>query len=83
MTQILKIPTINKSIPWDFFDGASQGDPPLGGSGAVIFILEEEHIAINYGPGHCNNNKVELAALWAVLEAALTWNLLHLQIFGD
>ena len=23
---------INKGIPWAFFDGESQGDPPLGGA---------------------------------------------------
>ena len=37
-TRIIREPEINKEMPWDFFDGASQGDPPLGGAGAVIFF---------------------------------------------
>ena len=29
-------PVINMDIPWAFFDGVSQAEPPLGGAGAVI-----------------------------------------------
>lgn len=29
----IKPPVINYDMPWDFFDGASQGSPPLAGAG--------------------------------------------------
>ena len=82
-TRLLKQPSIDKRIPWVFFDGASQGDPPLGVSGAVLYISEDKQILIKYGLGHCTNNKVESTALWEVLKSTLTRNIHNLQIFGD
>ena len=36
----VKPPELDKSCPWDFFDGASQGDPPIGGAGGIIYLDE-------------------------------------------
>ena len=36
-----------------------------------------------FAPGHCTNNKAELAALHLVLELALNHNINQMQIFGD
>ena len=57
-------------MPWDFFDGASQGDPPLGGAGAVIFFSSTKKKKIKYTIGQASNNKAELSALWATLRVA-------------
>ena len=81
--RVLVPPAINKEIPWDFFDGASQGDPPLGGSGAVLYMPNKQKIQAKFVQGHCTNNKAELAALHLVLELALNHNINQMQIFGD
>jgi hypothetical protein len=31
---------IDKQIPWGFFDGACQGNPPKCGAGTVLFISD-------------------------------------------
>ena len=62
---------INKAIPWDFFDGASQGEPPLGGSRGVLYFSEKFKVQVRYAPGHCMDNKAELATLHAILELAI------------
>ena len=61
---------INKGIPWSFFDGASQGEPPLGGSRGVLYLPVLHKIQDKFAPGHCTNNKAELVALHLVLELA-------------
>ena len=34
-------PVINKEIPWAYFDGASQGNPPLGGLRGVLYLSKK------------------------------------------
>ena len=65
--RVLVPPEINKGIPWDFFDGASQGDPPLGGSREVLYLPGLHKIQAKFAPGNCTNNKVELTILHLVL----------------
>ena len=74
---------INKSIPWAFFDGASQGDPPLGGSGGVVYFSANHKIHAKYSPGHYTNNKDKLGALHLFLNVAINNNISQLQFFGD
>ena len=76
-------PEINKGIPWAFFDGESQGDPPMGGSGAVLYLPNNQKIQAKFEPGHYTNNKAKLAALHLVLELALNNNMTQMQVFGD
>ena len=58
-----------------FFYGASQGEPPLGGSGAVLCVSDSHKYSIKYVPRLCSNNKEELVALWAVLMVARDKNI--------
>ena len=74
---------INKGIPWDFFYGESQGDPPLGGSGGVLYLSFFHKIQAKFAPRHYTNNKAKLAALHMVLELAIKNNISQLQVFGD
>ena len=69
--RVLAAPTINKSIPWGYFDGASQGVPPLGGAGGLIYLNDDIKSEIMFAPGRASNSKAEIAALWAVLRLAL------------
>ena len=70
-------------MPWAFFDGASQGDPPLGGAGAVIFFTSNRKKMIEYAMGQASNNEAELTALWATLKVARSSHIQDIQIFGD
>ena len=81
--RLITTPNINKDMPWAFFDGASQGIPPLGGVGAVIFISVEKKLHIKYAIGQVTNNKAKLAVLWAVLRVALSRQIHDIQIFSD
>ena len=81
--RMLVPPEINNDIPWAYFDGASQGDPPLGGLGGVLYLSENHKIQARFAPGNCTNNKVELAALHLVLNLAINNNISQLQVFGD
>jgi ribonuclease HI len=36
---------INKDIPWAYFDGASQGHPPKGGFGGILYLSTNHSIA--------------------------------------
>lgn len=75
--------SIEKAFPWAFFNGVSQGEPPLVGSGGVIFLSKESKIEIRFARGQCSNNKVELVALWVVLKVVLSLGIAKLQLFGD
>ena len=77
------MPKINKEMPWAFFDGASQGEPPLGGAGAVIFFPSTRKKKIKYAIGQASNNKVELSALWDTLKVAKSSHIQEIQIYGD
>ena len=81
--RLITTPNINKDIPWAFFGVASQGMPPLGGDGAIIFISTEKKLCIKYATVQSTNNKVELAALWATLRVALSRQILDSQIYDD
>ena len=55
--RLITNPEINKTIPWGVFDGASQGEPPLGGTGGVVYLNEEKKIEITCAHGRASNNK--------------------------
>ena len=79
--RVLVPPEINKNIPWAFFNGANQGDPPLGGSGGVLYLSDNHKIQARFSLGHCTNNKLELVALHLVLNLAINKNITQLQVF--
>ena len=81
--RVLKPSNIDKNTPWDFFDGASQGEPPLGGVGGILFMNETTKTKITFSPGHGTNNKEKLSALWSVLRIASKNHVRNLQLFGD
>ena len=38
--RVLKPPRVVKNTPWELFDGASQGEPLLGGAGGILYMNE-------------------------------------------
>ena len=64
---MLKPSNIEKNTPWAFFNGASQGESPLGGVGSILFLDDSKNLEIPFSLGQGTNNKAELSALWSVL----------------
>jgi ribonuclease HI len=42
---------INKNFPWAYFDGASQGTPPRGGAGGILYLSQNHSIKFKAGIG--------------------------------
>ena len=76
-------PVINMDIPRAFFNGGSQGEPPLGGVGAVIQLSTKTKLCIKYALGQATNNKDELTTLWAVLKMDKSKKIQNIHIYGD
>jgi|LauGreStaDraftv2_3_1035109.scaffolds.fasta_scaffold55663_2 ribonuclease HI len=69
-----------------YFDGASKGNPGLGGIGFVIYDLSsgsEICAESRYIGKHVTNNYAEYTALYLGLEKALSLNLERLIVYGD
>ena len=66
-----------------FFNGAIQGEPPLGGAGVVIYFSSKRKMLVKYAMGQATNNRVELATLWETLKLAHNNQIQDIQIFGD
>ena len=49
--RVLKPPSLDKNIPWGFFDESSQGEPLLGGAGGVLYMNESTKTKITFAPG--------------------------------
>ena len=81
--RITRALVINNETPWAYFDGASQGQPPLGGAGVVIHFSSKRKMFVKYSMGQATNNTVELAALWEALKVALNNQIQDIQILGD
>jgi hypothetical protein len=52
--------TVNKDMPWDFFDGASQGNPTRGGDGGVLHLSKDHNIYFYTSIGNETNIFCEL-----------------------
>ena len=82
-TRIVVAPKINKRIPWAFFDGDSNREPPLGGVGVVINVTANRKIMIKYEMGQETKSRVELSALWETMKVAHSNRIQDIQIFRD
>jgi len=49
----------------------------------VLYINQNHYIFIRYASGSGTNNKVELTALWTLMETAKKKDLRKLQVLGD
>jgi ribonuclease HI len=75
--------SIDKSRPWDFFDGASQNDNQSCGGGAVLYLSDNHFFKIKMGLGQGTNNYAELMALKLLLQFSGEKGVQSIQIFGD
>ena len=49
----------------------------------MLYLSSNQKFQAKYDPGHCSNNKAELAALHMILKVAINNNISQLQVFGD
>ena len=49
----------------------------------MLHLSENHKIQERFSPGHCTNNKAELAALHLVLNLVINNNITQMQVFGD
>ena len=81
--RVLKAPKIDKASPWGFFDGASQGEPPFGGVGGILYLNDSTKFEITFAPGQDTKNKAELVAPWSVLQLELKKQVQNLKLFAN
>jgi ribonuclease HI len=74
---------IDHSLPWDYFDGASQNNNQICGGGAILYLTKTHHFNLSMGLGSGTNNFVELLAMKLLLHFAKEKGINTLQIFGD
>eukprot|EP00253_Pinus_taeda_P011344 PITA_11344 len=72
---------INESLPWAFFDGASQQN--RAGAGICIHLNKEHFLKAVVGLGMGSNNFAELMALRFLMCWSLHKNIFRIQIYGD
>ena len=79
----MQVEVIDKSIPWAYFDGASQDNQRVCGGGGVLYKSDSHYFHFAAGLGSGSNNYAELMSLRLLMLLALEQGCLSLQIFGD
>ena len=74
---------IDQPKSWTYFDGASQGESPVGGVGGILNTYELHIINFKVGIGQGSNKKVELMAPELILTLTPEFGVISLQAFGD
>jgi hypothetical protein len=70
---------IDQCHPWDFFDGACQGDAHVCGLGFVVFVSEIIYYSFKANGGMGTNNRVEFLSLFYLLKFSSSKNIHLLQ----
>jgi ribonuclease HI len=79
----LIMPLIDYEITWGYFDGESQGHPPMCGVGIIIFINHNHYLFIKYSPRVGSNNRAKFISLWMLLEITKSKDVRKLQVMAD
>jgi ribonuclease HI len=74
---------IDQGTTCGFFDGVSQGLPPLCGVKVVFHLNHNHYIHARYVLGRRSNNKAKLIALRSLLTIAQEKGVERLHIFGN
>ena len=80
--RIIQPEIINVSLPWAYFDGASDVND-ICGAGLVINLSAENSFRASVGLGQGSNNFAELKALHLLLCWLISKQIFQIQIFGD
>ena len=66
-----------------YFDGASQGNPLIGGVGGIIFLTYSHSLIFKVSLSKGTNNYVELMVLKSTFSRLVEHGVSKLQISGD
>ena len=72
---------LDKTVPWGFFDGATQNN--ACGGGALLYLTETHFYELVAGLGEGSNNLVELMSLKLLLVFATEKGCRNLNFMGD
>ena len=72
---------LDKSFPWDFFDGAAQNE--LCGGGAILYLSDSHFYTLTMGMGAGTNNFAEILSLKLLLIFAVEKGIKRLTVLGD
>ena len=72
---------LDRSLPWAFFDGATQNNLCVGG--AMLYLTESHFFVMSLGLGGGTNNFAELMSLKLQLMFALEKGCTELNFLGD
>jgi ribonuclease HI len=72
---------IDKTIPWGFFDGASQHNHC--GGGGILYLSDSHYYSMTFGFGTGTNNFAELMSLKLLIAFAIEKGCHSLNVFGD
>jgi hypothetical protein len=59
-----------------------QGDPPNGGAGGILYLLDSHSLCFKAGIGQGRNNFSEMMALKLVHFSCRIWEISHLDFWG-
>lgn len=82
-SHFIQLEVINKSLPWGYFDGSTQGTPTIFGRGVVLYLSEQNWISFQEGLGEGTNDFVELRTLSILLSKEIDLGCIYLQVLGD
>ena len=72
---------LDRSSPWDYFDGAAQNN--VCGGGAVLYLTDSHYFVLSMGLREGTNNFSELMSLKLLLVFALEKGCTNLNFLGD
>jgi ribonuclease HI len=65
------------------FNGSSQGDPPKGGEGVILYFSHNHFLSFKDGTGRPTNNHNKLTSLKLVLILYIEKGITQIQVLGD
>jgi ribonuclease HI len=74
---------IDKSRAWAYFNGASQGNPHVGGAEGLHFLRDGHVLEFKAGLGRGTNNLAEFMALKLLIMLVAEKDVHNIQFFGD
>jgi len=77
------IEEVDKSKPWDFFDGATISSSQKSGGGALLTLLDTHFFTLKIDLGKGTNNLAKLMAIIFLITFSIEKGVTSIQIFGD
>jgi ribonuclease HI len=77
---VVQIEEVDKTKPWDFFDGAAISDNQKSGGGALLMLSDTHFFTLKIGLGPGTNNFAELMAIKFLITFSIEKGVTSIQI---